>query len=290
MAIVPVYLELVQVLVGSDPVLPALSLPARHCLEALEETYGPALCGPGGLEATLAGQRAQLLQALAPTTNLGLEAMAERSIALAAPLLPDGHAPDLYLSTLLFTAPAATLSMGGQPTIIVGMERFSIEAHRRNPGGGRPPYWFHPEQVAEMIPHEAAHAARMQALDLPTTPRTLSLLEMVMLEGTALCFTDDLLGRKTLESFMPPRMIAQHRSRDRQMRHAILTRMHQTGMAAFTEFFAADSPISGYYVGQSLCRSYLQRRPDISSADLLAIPSQAIVAGALSRNANKAHP
>jgi len=141
-----------------------------------------------------------------------------------------------------------------------------------------------------MIPHEAAHVVRMQALDLPRTPLQLSLLEMVMLEGTALCFTDDLLGRKTLQSFMPPKTTTQHRARTRQMRHASVTRMHQTGMGAFTQFFTADAPISGYFVGQSLCRDFLTQFPEKSSADLLTIPSQVLLKGALRAQPNTARP
>ncbi len=290
MAVIPVYLELMQALCGNDPILPNLSVTARNCLGALEQTYGAALFGPGGLEATLVGQRTHLSQALGPAPNLGLEALVEHSLAGVAPLLPGAKAPDVYLSTLVFTAPAATLCMAGNPTIVLGMERFSPEADSLNPGRGRPPHWFHPDQVVEMVPHEAAHVVRMQALDLPLTPRQLSLLEMVMLEGTALCFTDDLLRRKTLESFLPARAITQHRANERQMRHAVLTRMHQIGMAAFTAFFASDSPISGYYVGQSLCREYLRRNPGTSSANLLTLPSQVILTGALGPHPNKVHP
>jgi len=127
MAVIPVYQEIVEALHGGDPILPKLGATARHCLDALEETYGPALCGPGGLETALTGRRARLLESLEPAAGLGLEAVVERSLALAAPLLPGGSTPDLYLSTLMFTAP------------VIGMERFHPDAISLNPGRNRPP-------------------------------------------------------------------------------------------------------------------------------------------------------
>lgn len=250
----------------------AVSAPLLQYLSGLDETYGPEAFGPGGAAGALQRQGPALRRALGPAPSFGLEAYCAALLDAIAPLLP-GALPDLYLATLLFCAPAATLSVGGKPALALGLERF-----RPAPPETGPKYWYHPREAEEMVPHEAAHAARMQVLRLAPTPRRLSLLEMVMLEGTALTFTDLLLGRETLATFMDPARLAWHRAHDQAVREAAAADFAITGMEIFRRYFSAGAPVSGYYAGYSLCREYLDRHGAGAISQLVAMPSAGILA------------
>lgn len=266
MSTIPVYRDLLGALQAGQPLEPVLQAHWAF-FAALDETYGPDQFGPGGAAGALERLAPALGQALAPSPSYRMETRAGAMLREVTPVLP-GMAPDLYLGTLLFIAPAATLCVRGAPAIALGMERFHPA-----PPSGPPKYWYHPDEVVEMIPHEAAHAARMQALDLLPTPRRLSLLDMVMLEGTALTFTDLLLGKETLATFMPPDQLAHHRAHDSAMRAAAALDFGRTGMDIFTRYFGAGAPVSGYYVGYSLCREYLDRFGDPAIRELISLPS-----------------
>lgn len=278
MALVPLYRDLLKALETIPPGSPAwprlatqVYVPHQAFFDGLTETYGPEQFGPFGLPSALEQMAPALRQALAPAPSYQLERSASALLDLVSPLLP-GTPPDLYLGTLCFMAPAGTISVRGRPTIALGLERF-----HPSPPPGPQKIWYHPSEVVEMIPHEAAHAARMQVLNLPPTPRGLSLLEMVMLEGTALTFTDGLLGRKTLATFMPAPHLAWHRQHDAAVRAALLPAYGTGGMEAFRKYFSADSPISGYYVGYSLCREYLDRFGPSAMRELIGLPSAEIL-------------
>ena len=279
MAVIPLYLDIMRVLAATPygyPIWPRFEeevyYPHRAYFEGLIETYGDDTFGPGGLRGALEGATPSLREGLRHAPYYGLEAEAGRWLAAVEPLLPWTAAPNLYLGTLLFTAPAATLSILGRPTIALGLERF----HPSPPQTGAK-YWYHPRESAEMIPHEAAHVARMQALGLPATPRRLSLMDMIMLEGTALTFTDSLLGRQTLATFLPADRLAWHRANDAAIRAAVAPDLHREGMDVFGQYFAAESPISGYYVGYSLCTDWLKRHGTDQIRTLLALPAQTIL-------------
>ena len=245
-------------------------LPHRAYFDGLAETYGPVLLGQGGLPGIVAGQAPALRLALRPAPGYRMEERVRAIMAKLQPLLP-GPLPRVYLATLFFVAPAATVSVGGRPAIALGLERFSPAP----PPG--PKYWYHPDDVEEMLPHEAAHVARMEALGLPAPPRALSLLDMVMLEGTALLFTDLLLGRETLATFMDPARLAWHRAHDGEAVAAAAREFDARGMAVFTRYFAVDAPVSGYWVGYSLCRRYLDRYGTAALRALLCMPSAEIL-------------
>ncbi|MGE5675027.1 MAG: DUF2268 domain-containing putative Zn-dependent protease, partial [Mycobacterium leprae] len=245
--------------------------PHRAYFDGLLETYGPDAFGPLGLPGGVELAAPFLRQALADAPLFGLEQTAHAILQKVEPLLP-GTEPDLYLGTLLFMAPAGTISVQRQPVVTLGLERF----HLTPPATG-PKFWYHPAEVVEMVPHEAAHVARMQALRLPPSPRQLSLLEMVMLEGTALTFTDHLLDRTTLATFMPPERLAWHKANDRWVRRAAAADFARTGMPAFRQYFSADSPVSGYYVGYALCREYLDRYGPDRVGELVGLPSADIL-------------
>jgi uncharacterized protein YjaZ len=117
----------------------------------------------------------------------------------------------------------------------------------------------------------------MQVLKLPPTPRRLTLLDMAMLEGTALTFTDLLLGRQTLATFLPADRLAWHRANDAYIRQAVLPDLAKSGMETFLRYFGADSPISGYYVGYSYCCDWLNRHGFDRVRDLVALPSHEIL-------------
>lgn len=278
LALIPLYQEILQTLQRlpeGAPVWPdfeaAVYLPHRAYFEGLGHTYGPEVFGPGGLPAAVERQAPHLRLALSPAPAYRMEERAQQLLDAVAPLLP-GNPPNLYLATLLFLAPAATLSILGRPAIALGLERF----HPTPPPGGAK-YWYHPDEVVEMIPHEAAHAARMQVLDLPPSPRRLSLLDMVMLEGTALLFTDLLLGRMTLATFMPLEQLAWHQAHDAQVRAVTADAFQTGGMEAFLRFFTPSAPVSGYYVGYSLCREYLERYGNHAIRELVGLPSLEIL-------------
>lgn len=264
MAVIPLYRELSRALREGR-------LPHPEYFAGLEETYGSEVFGPGGVRGALAQVGPGLVQALEPAGGYAMEERAQRLLDQVASLLPIAP-PDLYLATLLFIAPAATLSMQGRPVIALGLERFSPKP----PSGGEK-VWYHPAEAAEMIPHEAAHAARMQVLGLPCTPRRLSLLDMVMLEGTALTFTDLLLGRETLATFMPPQALAWHRAHDADVRTQAAAEFETSGMPAFLKYFSREAPVSGYYVGYSLCREYLDRYGAQTMPELLTLPADEIL-------------
>lgn len=279
MAIIPLYRDLIRTLDSVPPGSPVwpwfeahLWLPYRPYFDGLAETYGQDCFGLAPLQRLVEQQAPLLRQALAPAPWYGLEERAGALLQQVSPLLP-GTPPDLCLGTLFFTAPAATLSILGQPAIALGLERFHPA-----PPGGMPRQLYHPAEAAEIIPHEAAHCARMQVLALPPTPRELSLLEMVMLEGTALTFTDQLLGKQTLATFMPPEQLAWHQANDARIRAAVAPAFGTRGLAPFFQYFSADSPVSGYYVGYSLCREFLERFGPGAMRELIALPSTEILA------------
>lgn len=241
--------------------------PHRPYFDGLLETYGPDLFGPAGLPGAVEQVGPVLRQALLPAPAYRMEERAQAILDSIQPYLP-GRVPDLYLGTLFFMAPAATLSIGGRPAIALGLERFSAQAQA---GGER--YLYHPDEVVEMLPHEAAHAVRMEALSLPPTPQRLSLLDMAMLEGTALLFTDLLLGKETLATFMPAEQLAWHKANDAQVVAQVAREFPATGMEVFAHYFGAEAPVSGYYAGYSLCRRYLDRYGPAAMGELLMLPS-----------------
>jgi hypothetical protein len=279
-AIIPLYKDLLRSLgacPAGQPVWPRFEAevyyPHRAFFEGLVETYGDELFGPGGLPDAVEAAAPRLLQMLRFAPSYGMEQQCEQNLQMASALLP-GATPNLYLGTLLFTAPAATISVLARPALVLGLERF----HPQPPADQPQKYWYHPSESVEMIPHEAAHAARMQVLDLPPTPRRLSLLDMVMLEGTALTFTDLLLGRQTLATFMPSEQLAWHEANDAYARSVIWPDLGQAGMGAFTRYFSASSPVSGHWVGYSLCRDFLRRYGPETITRLIAMPSPEILA------------
>ncbi|HEY3365638.1 MAG TPA: DUF2268 domain-containing putative Zn-dependent protease [Symbiobacteriaceae bacterium] len=278
MSVIPVYQDVLRALrsVGDGyPAWPAFAEGVyrlhRAYFDGLLETYGETMLGPGGLSGAVERMAPSLRQALASAPGFGLEAQVGHILQAIRLLLP-GDEPDLYLGTLFFMAPAATLSVNGRPAIALGLERF----HPAPPSSGQK-FWYHPREVVEMVPHEAAHAARMQVLGLPPTPRLLTLLEMVMLEGTALTFTDLYLGRMTLATFMDSERLNWHQQHDAAVRAHAAADFAASGMPAFLKYFSAHSPVSGYYVGYSLCREYLDRFGADSVRELVALPSVQIL-------------
>ncbi|HYG58519.1 MAG TPA: DUF2268 domain-containing putative Zn-dependent protease [Symbiobacteriaceae bacterium] len=279
MAVIPLYLDVLRTLTAIPygyPVWPYFEqscyYPHRAFFEGFMATYGEDVLGPGGLPGAVESMAPALRERLRAAPWYGLEQQLPGWMAALGALLP-GSAPNVYLGTLFFTAPAATLSVLGRPAIVLGLERF-LPAPL--PAQGEK-YWYHPAEAVEMIPHEAAHAARMQALDLPATPRRLSLLDMIMLEGTALTFTDAMLGRQTLATFLPPDRMAWHRANEAQIRSAIAPDLEQTGMEVFLKYFSAGAPISGYYAGYSYCTEFLERHGPGSMNELITLPSRAII-------------
>lgn len=277
MSAVPVYRDVLLALEAAgngSPLWPAFHniayRPNRAYFDGLAETYGPALLGPEGLPGAVSRLAPALHTALRPAPAYRMEQRARQIMDGLRPLLP-GRPPRLYLATLFFAAPAATIAVEGRPAIALGLERFSPAP----PPG--PKYWYHPDEVVEMLPHEAAHAVRMEALGLPPTPRLLSLLDMVMLEGTALTFTDLLLGRETLATFMDPGRLHWHRANDALAVAAAAREFGAGGIEVFARYFAQDAPISGYWVGYSLCRRYLERYGPGSVGELLLLPSAEIL-------------
>lgn len=278
MALIPLYRDLLSTLEAVPAGVPVWPTFAANLLrlypayfDGLAQTYGPDRFGPAVLPGLVEQQAPALRQALAPAPSYGLEAHAAALLELVAPLLP-GPRPDIYLGTLFFTAPAATLAINGRPAIALGLERF-----HPSPPAATPRQLYHPAESAEMIPHEAAHCARMKVLGLPPTPQELSLLEMVMLEGTALIFTDLLLHKQTLATFMPAEQLAWHEAHEAEVRQAATADLGMSGMEPFFKYFSTDSPISGYYVGYSLCREFLRRFGPESMPLLIAMPSAEIL-------------
>lgn len=278
MSTLPVYRDVLLSLEAAQqgsPLWPAFHniayRPNRPFFDGLTETYGPDLFGPAGLQGAVSALAPALHQALRPSPSYRMEERTDRILRTIQPLLP-GRLPPVYLATLFFMAPAATLSVNGRPAIALGLERFSP-----SPPPGEPKFWYHPDEVEEMLPHEAAHAVRMEALGLPPTPRQLSLLDMVMLEGTALLFTDLLLGRESLATFMPADRLAWHRANDGAVTAAAMRDLHKTGMPVFSRYFSMHAPISGYWVGYSLCRRYIERFGPGAMGELLRQPSAEIL-------------
>lgn len=180
--------------------------------------------------------------------------------------------PDVWLAPLLFLAPGATLSIDGRPAIAIGLDRFGPGPPHAPPRG-----LYHPAELTEIVPHEAAHAVRMAALGLPPTPRALTLAEMIVLEGTALCYTDALVGRPTVTSFLPATACAWHETHAPALWDRVARDLSLAGMAAFHRYFGADNPISGYYMGWWLCRRCIARSGR-SPADLVVMPTEQILA------------
>jgi hypothetical protein len=251
--------------------------PHRAYFEGLVATYGEESFGEGGLRGAIERAAPQLREQLRHAHALGLEGEAQRWLEVVAPRLT-WTLPNIYVGTLLYTAPAATLSVLGRPAIALGVERFQ-PGTPTSPAPGQTKYWYAPAEIAEMIPHEAAHVARMQALELSASPRKLSLLDMVMLEGTALTFTDLLVGRPTLATFMPPQQLAWHQANDAAIREAVAQEYAREGMEVFTKYFTTGAPVSGYWVGYSLCAEWLRRHGTDQIGRLVGLPSAEILAG-----------
>ncbi len=240
----------------------------------LWETYGPELLGQGFPVAHVHALGTGIASRLARVAPLDWEQDAGALLELTFRHLP-GPVPDLYLGTLFGMAPAATIAVGGRPTIALGLEHFDPAAWPADP----PRILYAPAEVANMIPHEAAHAARMHALGLPLSPRLLTLAEMLLLEGTALLFTDALLGRETLPGFMPAADIARHRAVLPHLAAAVAPDLNLTGPQVFTRYFSAGSPVNGYFLGLELCRQYSQAT-DTEPRALVTAPTRAVL-GAL---------
>jgi hypothetical protein len=278
MQIIPAYRDVwlsLEAARSGAPLWPAFEQiayrPNRPLFDGLIETYGAELFGPHGLPGALASAAPALHEALRPAPSYRMEERASAIMEALRPHLP-GRMPELYLGTLFFIAPAATLSVGGRPAIALGLERFTP-----HPPSGGEKYWYHPDEVVEMLPHEAAHAVRMEALGLAPTPRRLSLLDMALLEGTALLFTDLLLGKETLATFLPAAQLADHKRRDAEVLQAIAPHFGEGGMGVFLHYFGGRAPVSGYYAGYSLCRKYIERYGAESMRELLLLPSQEVL-------------
>lgn len=281
MALILLYRDVARVL-GSVPygypVWPRFEeevyYPHRAFFEGLVETYGEETFGEGGLRGAIEQAAPRLREQLRHAHALGLESETQRWLEIVSPRL-SWTPPNIYVGTLLYTAPAATIAVLGRPAVALGVERFQpgpVSA----PGEGK--YWYIPSEISEMIPHEAAHVARMQALALPATPRRLSLLDMVMLEGTALTFTDLLIGRPTLATFMPPELLAWHQANDTAIRAAVAQDFAREGMEVFLKYFTAGAPVSGYWVGYSLCAEWLRKYGTDQVGRLVTLPAAAIMA------------
>ncbi|MFO7171431.1 MAG: DUF2268 domain-containing putative Zn-dependent protease [Bacillota bacterium] len=242
---------------------------------ALEETYGPEPFAPWGVwdphHPAIPAARARIRRC----AGAGWEDRAAALLRAAHRHLP-GPAPVCYLGTLLGLGPAATLSRGGEPVIAVGLERFDPAARPEPP----PRSLYHPGELEGMLPHEAAHVARFRALGLPPTPRHLSLAEMLLLEGTALLFTDWLLGRETLPSFLPVRDLARVAGTWPLLLRAIEPELGERGMSIFTRYFGTGAPVSGYALGLALARRY-QAATGANPVAVLLTPTEQILAVAL---------
>lgn len=280
MPIVSLYRDLLNL--SSRRLWPAF---ARSCypkhkayFDGLTDTYGPEVFGPDGLRQAVEAAGPASLKAIRALVTQGgePEPVAEALLDKCLPLLPGGP-PRLYLATLFFLAPAATLSIGGEPAIAIGLERFTAGDPPPPPPGFPGRFTYRLPELEEMIPHEACHVARMRALSLPPTPRRLSLKEMVFLEGTALVFTDLLVGRDTLRTFMSEDVFRHHQAHDLDMRRLAAADFDRAGMEVFGRYFSPLAPVSGYYVGFSLCREYLDRFGEDRLAELLTLPSDEIL-------------
>lgn len=266
MHVIPVYRDLVA---GGWP--RALRM-HRPFFAGLEETYGPELFGPKGIPGAVQQGGHQLAARVAAAAGLAAwEEQSAAALALAMAHLP-GPPPPVYLACLFDLAPGATVSVAARPAVAIGLERFGAEAP-----ASPPRHLFHPSELIEIIPHEAAHAVRMQGLGLPPTPRQLPLKEMLLLEGTAVLVTDHLLGRPTLGTFMTAADLDRHRTADTLLRTQIRPWLEARGMPVFRQFFSAGSPISGYYLGWSLCTDYL-RRTGRTLRELILMPADTVLA------------
>lgn len=263
-----------------DPLRPWTSF-AKHCeaphrayFAGLRATYGDDFYGQGGLRGAINRLGPPMVRQLRALDRDGAAGTVEDLLNRCRPLLPEAAAVDCYLGVLFYLAPAATLAVDSRPAIAVGLERFTPGGAPSSPWGK---YWYTLPELEEMIPHELCHAARMLALGLPPTPRELTLLDMILLEGTALTFTDRLVGRETLRTFMPPAVFERHRQQEPACISRALAEGDQVGLEPFSRYFGADSPISGYYVGYALCRDYLQRYGAASLPELVKLPSREIL-------------
>lgn len=250
----------------------------RDYFEGITQTWGEEMLGPGGLQGAVQRHGPAMLQRL---TRLDIEAVGRTAAAWlerSLPLLP-GPAPDLYVGVLFFTCPACTLSVAGRPAVAVGAERLTPDRPVRRAGYRLD---FTVAELAEMVPHEACHAARLQALGLSGRIAELSLLDMLWLEGTALVFTDRLLGRppdrSTLHTLLPAAVLAEHARNDDAVCRRALDASERRGLDALIAFFSPGAPVSGYYVGRRLVQRYLAAHGEDSLAELITLPSAAATA------------
>ena len=250
----------------------------RPYFDGLVETYGPDAFGPGGLRQAVENAGPAVLQSVRTLVAGGFEpeTLVEELLQGCLPLLP-GEPPRVYLATLFFLAPAATINVAGEPAITIGLERFVDGDLPPSPPGFPGRFYYRPQEMEEMVPHEACHAARMRVLGLPPTPRRLSLKEMVFLEGTALVFTDRLVGRETLRTFLPDDVFRWHEEHQSEVLRTTLADFDQTGMEVFSRYFSPRSRVSGYYAGFCLCRDYLRRYGDDSLSELVVMPSDQVM-------------
>lgn len=192
-----------------------------------------------------------------------------------------GEPPDLYIGTLFGLAPAAALMVGGRPSVAVGLERFVPDgvpdpAATPDAAASRT---YHLADLAEIIPHESCHVARSRLLQQPLAPTRLPLLDLILMEGTALWYSDSRLGRQTILTFLPQADWERHQAQEEQMLQAVTPDLQRSGAAIFRRHFAAPALVNGYYLGWSVCRRYLERQGG-DPVSLTATPSAEIWAGA----------
>ena len=255
----------------------------RPVFDGLIATYGPELLGPNALM-RLVMNAGPLCRAAIGRLISACPGEAESRCAdlLSGCWLPAwGDPPDCYLGTLFGLAPAAAITVRGRPSMVIGLERF-VPGDDPDPGAtpeaatGRT---YHLADLAEMIPHEAAHAARSQALRLSLTPTRLALLDLLLLEGTALWYTDARLGKLTLLSFLPRAAWERHQAREEQLLSTLVPTLAERGASVFRRHFAGDCTANGYYLGWAICRRYLERQGGDATA-MTTVPSADILAGA----------
>lgn len=255
----------------------------KAVFDGIVDAYGPELLGPNPLLnlTTYTGPICRAAIGRLVTAEPG--AAEARCSQLLTECWPEawGALPDCYLGTLFGLAPAAALHIGGRPGMLIGLERFlpgdtpdptaTPEAAARRT--------YHLSDLAEMIPHEACHVARARLLGQHLAPTHLPLLDLIMLEGTALWFTDARLGRQTLLTFLPQQEWERHQANEAELLAALRPHLGESGSAVFRRHFADGAAINGYYAGWAVCRRYLERQASDPVA-LTGLPSTAIWAGA----------
>lgn len=288
MSVLPVYRDLLAIPPGltRDAFADAFN---RRCWqrhrplwEGMQETFGPALLGPGGVQ--------QLVRHVGPAVRTAIGNLAaahagapeQHCADLLAQTWPSewGAAPDCYVATLFGLGPAATLSVQGQPALAIGLERFVPDG---TPEGVDPELGparaYRLADLAEMIPHEGCHVARFRMLGLAPIPHRLPLLELIALEGTALWFSDERLGRQTLRSFMPTGEWERHQRAEVELLQSVVPRLGESGPQVYLGHFSALAPVSGYYLGWAICRRFLERQGG-SAAAMASLPAAELWAGA----------